>query len=418
MLLHHIYSSRSRCKQSGVAAISLALLLLLITSAMLASQYLARWATSASVDVRDQRSSLQRAENAINAFTFLHGRLPCPASSRNGKENCSGKALDWLPVETLGGPDVGKSNHTQALLDVRYGIYKGTGIGSTDPDLGTASEAFVPTLPDKQPVKGYPSIDTGPVVSGLDLCAKLRGLYPSTSNRWALAPQLSGGPGRQDRLHIKYGADGNIVNVAYGLSVKAPRTVVASSAVNKTDLLFVNPDRSSQLAELVKVVDVHSLYRSMGCAVSMASLDLLATARSWTYNVQSLQQSAIASSVDAMPTAASSLFLGGDVASVTNAYFSNFMSDIRLVTAFNKYLSDCFPVPNPFCPSTKMGLDAAFTSLYLSLASIPPSILGLAVDSTNFALKARLSQVAADSPVWSGANAILQQADKQGLSDE
>jgi prepilin-type N-terminal cleavage/methylation domain-containing protein len=48
------------------------------------------------------RSGLAAARTALTSFAFVHSRLPCPARTTNGKEDCDGAASGYLPFSTLG----------------------------------------------------------------------------------------------------------------------------------------------------------------------------------------------------------------------------------------------------------------------------------------------------------------------------
>lgn len=422
--LHRPQSPRQG--QLGAAAISLALLLLVLTGTLLGGQYLSGRGTSAQSDVAAQRIDLEWAENVVNAFAAVHGRLPCPASSRNQAEDCAGGAKGWLPVQTLVRFDTVTSpySHSRARLDVRYGVYRGTGTGASDADLAVASEAFVPTLADHTPVRGYLGVDTSPLINGLDLCAKLRGLYPSASNRWALAPQLSGGPGRPDRLHIMHdGAPDRILNVAYALALARPSAGAAASALNAvtTSPQFESPTRrhDAQYSDQVRVADVPGLYRSMGCATGMASLDVLAIAQNWTSDVETLHQSTVAAATEALFTAATALYLLADTASVGSASLSLLIAYEKIGVATTGIAATCWdPFTIAQCVAFTAAQPLAITGAVLALLTVATSGISMVMDITVFTAKNLASQAAAKVVGWSGAAAVLRQADQQGLSDE
>ena len=60
----------------------------------------------AKVSRTDRSSTLiDRANDAMLAYGYLHGRLPCPAPVTTGMESCDGKDSGFLPYLTLGLPD-------------------------------------------------------------------------------------------------------------------------------------------------------------------------------------------------------------------------------------------------------------------------------------------------------------------------
>lgn len=61
----------------------------------------------AKVTRTDQSFTLiDRVNDAMLAYGYLYGRLPCPAPQTTGMENCNGKDTGFLPYLTLGLPDV------------------------------------------------------------------------------------------------------------------------------------------------------------------------------------------------------------------------------------------------------------------------------------------------------------------------
>lgn len=60
----------------------------------------------AKVTRTDQSFTLvDRVNDALLAYGYLHGRLPCPAPLTTGMESCDGKDAGFLPYLTLGLPD-------------------------------------------------------------------------------------------------------------------------------------------------------------------------------------------------------------------------------------------------------------------------------------------------------------------------
>lgn len=55
----------------------------------------------------DASHSLTRAHDALLAFAYLHGHLPCPAPSTQGLASCTGGDSGFLPYLTIGLPDPG-----------------------------------------------------------------------------------------------------------------------------------------------------------------------------------------------------------------------------------------------------------------------------------------------------------------------
>jgi hypothetical protein len=91
--------------------------------------------------------TVDRSHDAILAYAYLHGRLPCPAQATTGIESCSGKGDGYLPYLTLGLPE-------PAAGRVRYRVALDTSAPSGNPyrvitgehagDFGELSAKVVP----------------------------------------------------------------------------------------------------------------------------------------------------------------------------------------------------------------------------------------------------------------------------------
>jgi type II secretory pathway pseudopilin PulG len=80
--------------------------------------------------VRVNYSLLERADAALTGFAMAHDRLPCPAATNDGFENClSGAETGYLPYRTLGLADA-RAGQTQ------YGVLRRT-IPVSDPEIAT-----------------------------------------------------------------------------------------------------------------------------------------------------------------------------------------------------------------------------------------------------------------------------------------
>lgn len=110
--------------------------------------------------------SLLQAQDALEGFAQANFRLPCPATSAGGAEDCSsGATSGWLPERTLG---------LSGINPLHYGVAAG---------LMTASNRYTPNLPPvpassdatrnssgyTSPVTNTANGYTSPV-NGLDLC--------------------------------------------------------------------------------------------------------------------------------------------------------------------------------------------------------------------------------------------------------
>ncbi|HEV2612301.1 MAG TPA: hypothetical protein VGU61_18710 [Noviherbaspirillum sp.] len=100
---------------------------------------------------------LQTAEQALQGYVLIHGRLPLPASTPGGAEDATfAGTTGWLPVQTLG---------ITLRAPIRYGVYRApSNLIPEDADLATAKNRYVQMLPPG-------AVSAG--INGLDFCAAL-----------------------------------------------------------------------------------------------------------------------------------------------------------------------------------------------------------------------------------------------------
>lgn len=104
-------------RQRGVSFVEVA-----IASVILSACAVLLWGVidrQAKVARSDQSFTLvDRVDDAILAYGFLHGRLPCPAPLTTGAELCDGTASGFLPYLTLGlpEPNAGRIRYTVSMV--------------------------------------------------------------------------------------------------------------------------------------------------------------------------------------------------------------------------------------------------------------------------------------------------------------
>ena len=86
-------------KQRGVSLLE-AMLLVALAGAVLSVALLYLQAGDAARDTARQQQALRWADQALAGFAMHHARLPCPASTPMGVENCTA-LTGWLPLATL-----------------------------------------------------------------------------------------------------------------------------------------------------------------------------------------------------------------------------------------------------------------------------------------------------------------------------
>jgi prepilin-type N-terminal cleavage/methylation domain-containing protein len=115
-----------------------------------------------TANVDTPRIALQEAQTAIEGFILRENRLPCPASSPNGVEDCTGNVqVGTLPYSTLG---------LSAGVALRYGVYRNAAaFVKNDADLAQAKQRYLPTSP----------INIIGAINGLDFCVGLKNAIAS-----------------------------------------------------------------------------------------------------------------------------------------------------------------------------------------------------------------------------------------------
>ncbi|MGZ8140675.1 type II secretion system protein [Bordetella bronchiseptica] len=135
---------------------------------------------------------LARADRALIGYALAHARLPCPASSTAGMENCgAGEASGYLPYATLGLPE-------PRAGQIRYGVLRGAAAIDLSADTPILTTLRTGMAAHQQPLRMLDSFDGDPVNSpgprGQDLCLRLNAAMKSADHA--------------DRLHIDGGAAG------------------------------------------------------------------------------------------------------------------------------------------------------------------------------------------------------------------
>ncbi len=270
-------------RQKGVSLLTIALLLLLLGGALIAG--VAYFRAQIPSDVASgQKEALHWADQSIIGFASIHHRLPCPAATPTGDENCT-LAKGWLPAKAL---NLDTTMYEPGVLPMRYMVYRNAttvvdSIAYTHRDL--AANEMVPSLPLPLPYNAYAPVhwdetadndhtdieDKGThhgrysgredidARNGLDMCETMRLAYSSV---------LDG----VDTAYAHYLRGGAVINVAYGVAV--PGLGDASGNNNRFDganagetAQMEPPDRehSYNYDDYVFVRDLPSLMTAMGC---------------------------------------------------------------------------------------------------------------------------------------------------------
>lgn len=197
------------------------------------------------------RDLLQRADDALLAFAMVNSRLPCPASTSSGVEDCTSTQVGLLPYRTLGLPDAGARR-------IRYGVLRRPGASpSVDAELTALVDRFAPMQ-----VFGGGIATEMPLGNrnGLDLC-------------WALR-SAQAAPVDASYLHVTR-ADaptGIADHVAYAVALPAPGESFSSHQAG-TDPVFDSPRRPAAAGyrDRVLAVGLDQLWTRMRCGDHLAS---------------------------------------------------------------------------------------------------------------------------------------------------
>lgn len=190
---------------------------------------------------------LSAADQALTNFVFIKHRLPCPATTDSGNENCSGSAVGNLPWKTLGLP----------LLDarqLRYGIYRDDGNGI---DLGTLSDRSTLYFSNDGVLQGqHPGTQ-----NGLDFCRAL--------DDAARAPASSGLHDAIDLKPLAYAlAWPGLINADNG------KTLFDKGNAS-TGAVFESPSRpgSPEYDDTVRAVSLKVLWQRLSCGANLSASD-------------------------------------------------------------------------------------------------------------------------------------------------
>lgn len=200
------------------------------------------------------------ADEAILGFVHSRHRLPCPASSENGVEDCSTTA-GFVPWRTLG---MAVPPLNGAGLQLRYAHYsRSTANSAQDAALAQARDRFRPYFAATTPAVG--SFQIMGTVNGLDFCQAL--------------VNASLGGASASHLNVRNPETGNFVNVAYLLinpgqgdaSGNGNLLDGLNSALSSANPVAERPERpaSRDYDDRVHAVYFNQLSQALGCASVM-----------------------------------------------------------------------------------------------------------------------------------------------------
>lgn len=341
----------------GFGLVQAALLLLLVSGALAAAAILLQSRRGAE-QTHTQEASLRWAEEALTAFATANSRLPCPAATLNGVEDCgSSRAQGWLPVGSL----VGASGNAPGIGPLHYAVYRGDTAAFLD--LTDTGNAYQPTdlsgdpRTYKKTVNGKEEDATYDDVNGLDFCQSLGLASVATASTTQAATR--------DRSGLP-------TNIAYGLAAAGAMPAAGGrfDGVNGgPSAALESPWRAgdSEYDDRVRVLSFAEVAHAVGCRqvgdpvvnttpynVSTASLDALAASLTVHDSVGDLQQNNIGNAEAAVRdagfaqamAAAQVLLAAGHIADTVS---SNILAVTELIRAIGTCIASfgatCWEVP-------------------------------------------------------------------------
>lgn len=408
------YEGIGAARQRGAAALVLAALMVVFTGTLVGTYYLGS-RSAASTARFEQIDSLLWAQESITGFAAANGRLPCPASSPDGTEDCApGFSKGWLPTAAI--EQFGITPAARGRMPLRYMAYRGVGSGS-DPDLVLADDAYRPALAGAVAAPGaYPS-----VVSGVDLCGKLRAAaLPHGSSLWQTGSAPEGATARVARANVPVTSGGGSVrNVAYGLAAAPIGTAKTDSGLN-ADIApqLESPYRAvdNTYRDVVRVVDFAALSDTLSCPLVMASLDTLSTAAVWTKDSFGARAGAIKGSqalidIEAVMVPSAAVGVVSAELDVQNSV-ATMAKSVALVAAATPFL----PESLPSVTSGKAGIVTSAAALSLAKIDLAKAAIGAATEAGYMLAYIAAKKIVEDSSVWDSSAAVLATADRQGNS--
>jgi type II secretory pathway pseudopilin PulG len=360
-------------------------LVLLLVSAAIAAGFIHLRAQVPARQAQAEEAALTWADQALVAFAAAYGRLPCPAATANGIEDCGTGAKGWLPATTL---ETVKprfdADGPGRMGPARYVVYRGTGN-----DLAVAADRYSPWQWDSDNSK--PSDWGLAAVNGLDFCAALGNA------------QAAGYDGAQ--AHVD-GPAGAPVNIAYGIAMAGPTAGDAgrfddTNAGAAPTLDAPNREGDATYDDRVRVRDFASLSESMSCSVTLASADAVGRASDIWAEAEGQQENNQADAQVSVTNATVALLLQG--ADVTGAVGDITSSGVTLGTISAELSAAIAACALP--PWVQCALIPVFTAaLGTDVAAVTAAAGSIATNASALALTVTALGMSADAAVRAKAD--------------
>ena len=390
----------------------LSALTVLFVGTLVGINHVGNGANSTLRSSNEQVDSLKWAQEAVNGFAMTQGRLPCPASTRGGVEDCATSfAKGWLPTASI--EQFAQPTGARGRLHARYVVYRGT--GAADPDLAIADDAYQPATVDGAPVTNYAK-----VVSTVDLCGKLRAVVPpnGTQPRWQQTDAPAAMPSRGDRANVAV-PGGSIGNVAYGIAIAPTGTSETGSGLNADATPRLESSQrplDGTYRDVVRTVGFDALYGMLSCPITMASLDTLAIARGWADEGVGMRQGTIDGSMqlvklEGVIVSSEAIEVASSTIDLANTIQTELQSTAMIATG-----EAGMPATLPQLLAGIKGAASSFEGMALAATDFGTSTTGLLVESSYALIYLNLAKKAEAFQVWETATSVLETADTLGTA--
>lgn len=283
-----------RSRQSGFSLWELAILLGILGVVIVAGFTLLRSHQAQQIE-NARKAQLAAADHALAGFVADRGRLPCPDTTGDGNEDCSGSAQKgWLPVVTLG---LNASAPARGVARLKYIVYRGAGA-----DLTQLVDRYNPVKWDLTTTYSFNQLNVLDFCAGLTLAANA---VPSSNS--AYIPGAGGAT-----VNVAYGlaesgidrdGDGNLFDGLNVSTVPVLESPARASDTNYDDIVqtrsFYDLGNSFQCPQATRSVDAISMAVAIGDTV----LDF--TNANYVIGVQQIINASVATAMDATAIAIS-----------------------------------------------------------------------------------------------------------------
>lgn len=376
------YSIFAARRQRGVAAIAISMLTVAVAGTALGSFLLYRSQQDQS-HAQEQRHALFWAHQAVHTFVAIQGRLPCPATSRAGNEDCnSGTGKGWLPVRSLLATAGANGSPAPANMAMRYLVDRGAGDNSGD--LATGGALYQPVFSPGERPEVYPT----DIAGTMDVCTRLLNAAD---------------------------AEG----MAYGIAVAAPGAAGSASGINADFAQpgFESPRRAIDLVyrDRVSLRTRGELVDAARCSDVSASLDALAAATTWVDAALAIQKANVErgninADINTLGVISDGFYLVDSMADLSNGVY-NLMHN-----ATKKGIAASNPFLWAYVPVHAGGMSKALMGVALSAVDTARNAGTLAIRAGQVQAFRNMSRDAIEQPVWQGALGMLAMAHEVGFS--